>query len=502
MREARKPHNKPFVGMYNQKLMMSIVHLLLAAVLFGCGGAPEEAKDKVEVEQAPASGSMRIELQLNGAGNDLAKMLGAYGNQNFMVDSARSDASGKFVFEADSLLPKGFYYIMLGSDNSYFQLLLADDQEFTMTAQKGNYVPTMKVDGCLDNELLYKNLQFENEFNKRLTPVNNQLAAVAEGSPEHTKLKAEQDNLVAERAAHVASYSRDYPNSFFTQFKVSGQNPELTFPKLPNGQLDQVTQVYRYRKAFFEGVDFTADWTIRTPVYANKLRKYIRELTPQNADSLIKYSDELIAKTKGNKELFKFTVNWIALEYKTPKTMGTEALYVHMIDTYWTEELAFWSNPEEIKGLRGEVSLMRPSLLGKTGQDIKAKNENGQEVSLYGLNTPIKVLYIYSYDCEHCQKETPDMVRVYNQWKDRGVGVFSLSTDKDTTKWLEFVKKNNMNFTNVIDPERSSRYERKYHIDITPELYVLDKNNKIIASNLSPEQLPEFLEAERGRNPW
>ncbi|MFM1876310.1 MAG: hypothetical protein RL266_2047 [Bacteroidota bacterium] len=488
--------------MHRLNLMMGFIHLFLSAIILGCSGITENSNGKTEDDNKPTNGKLRIEIQLNGAGNDLAKMLGAYGNQNFLIDSARSDANGKFVFEADSLFPKGFYYIMLGSDNSYFQLLLADDQEFVMTAQKGNYVPTMKVEGCLDNELLYKNLQFEDEFNKRLTPVNSQIASLAEGTPEYAKVKAEQDRLIAERTAHVAWFSQNHPDAFFTQFKISGQNPELTYPKLPNGELDLVTQVYRYRMAFFEGVDLNADWTIRTPVFANKLRKYIRELTPQNADSLIKYSDQLIAKTKGNKELFKFTVNWIALEYKTPKTMGTEALYVHMIDTYWTEELAFWSNPEEIKGLRGEVNLMRPSLLGKIGQDIKAKNENGQEVSLYGLNTPIKVLFIYSYDCEHCQKETPDMVRVYNQWKDNGVGVFSLSTDKDQAKWLDFVKKNNMNFTNAFDPDRSSRYERKYHIDITPELYVLDRNNKIIASNLSPEQLPDFLEAERGRNPW
>ena len=167
----------------------------------------------------------------------------------------------------------------------------------------------------------------------------------------------------------------------------------------------------------------------------------------------------------------------------------------------WGEEQAFWSNPEEIKGLRGEISLMRPSLIGKTGQDIIATNEKGGAVSLYGLTSSIKVLFIYSYDCEHCQKEAPEMVTVYNQWKNKGVDVLALSTDTDEAKWKAFIQNNNMTFHNALDPDRSSRYERKYHIDITPELYVLDKNNKIIASNLSPNQLPQFLEAERRRNP-
>lgn len=173
-----------------------------------------------------------------------------------------------------------------------------------------------------------------------------------------------------------------------------------------------------------------------------------------------------------------------------------------MIDNYWTEELAWWSNPEEIKGLRGEISLMKPSLIGKIGQDISGTDESGNTVSLYGLKSPVKVVFIYSYECEHCQKETPDMVRVYNQWKNQGVEVFALCTDKEKGPWLDFVRQNNMNFTNCFDPERKSRYDRKYHIDITPELYVLDKNNTIIASNLSPNQLPDFLQREREKNPW
>ena len=482
-----------------------IFQLILSVALLSCGESTSQSASNAEqntTNDVVADGNLNVEINVVGAPNELAKLLGVFGNQNFIMDSARSDASGKFVFSADSLLPTGFYYVMLGSDNSYFQLLLDKDQEFKLNTTKGDFVNSMVVDGSLDNELLFKNLKFENEFGKRLQPINNQLAKLSQGTAEYGTLKAKQDALVNERLEHLKWFADNHPNSFFTKFKLSGQNPDLTYPKLPNGELDQVAQVYHYRRAFFDNVDFSSPATMRTPVFANKLRKYVRELTPQNADSLIKYVDELIAKTKGNKELFKFVVNWVALEYKTPKTMGTEALYVHMIDTYWTPELAFWSNPEEIKGLRGEVSLMKPSLLGKTAQDVQATNEKGETVSIYGMKAPIKVVYIYSYDCEHCQKETPEMVEVYNQWKNQGLDVFALCTDTDKAKWQDFVRKNNMTFHNAFDPERKSRYDRKYHIDITPELYVIDKNNKIIASNLNPAQLPDFLEAERQRNPW
>ncbi len=480
--------------------MLHLVQLAFSALLLSCGNTNPASQPQV-AEEVVGDG-MHIELIIKNAGNDAARILGVYGNQNFVVDSAKSDANGRFVFEADTLLPKGFYYIMLGSDNSYFQLLLDKDQQFILEATKPNYVGSMVVSGCIDNELLYKNLKFEADFNKRLKPITDKLAALAEGTPEHQAQKALQEELVQERLNHIKAFQTEHPNSFFTEFKLSGQNPDLTYPKNADGSLNQAAQVYQYRNAFWDMIDFNSTSTLRTPVFANKLRKYIRELTPQNADSLIKYSDLLIEKSRANKEIFKYVVNWIALEYKTPKTMGTEAVYVHMIEKYWTEDQAYWSNKDEIRGLRGEASLIKPSLLGNIGQNITATDENDQPISLYDLKTPIKVLFIYSYDCEHCQKEAPEMVKIYNQVKSQGVDVFALCTDTDKAKWVKFIKENNMTFHNAFDPNRSSRYERKYHIDITPELYVLDKNNKIIASNLGPNQLPSFLNQERARNPW
>ena len=53
-----------------------------------------------------------------------------------------------------------------------------------------------------------------------------------------------------------------------------------------------------------------------------------------------------------------------------------------------------------------------------------------------------------------------------------------------------------MNWTDVYDPALESRFHEKYFVDITPELYVLDKNNIIIGKNLKPEPLPEQYESE------
>ena len=83
----------------------------------------------------------------------------------------------------------------------------------------------------------------------------------------------------------------------------------------------------------------------------------------------------------------------------------------------------------------------------------------------------------------------------YDTWKSRGIEVFSIVANaKNREEWLSFQKKYLINWTDIFDPQLESRYHEKYFVDITPELYVLDRNNKIIGKNLKPEQLPEFFE--------
>jgi len=139
---------------------------------------------------------------------------------------------------------------------------------------------------------------------------------------------------------------------------------------------------------------------------------------------------------------------------------------------------------------------MKPSLIGQTGQDFRAKNEFGQYISLYDIKSPIIVLYIFSYECDNCKKETPKLVEVINQWKDRGVDCFTLCIDDKEEEWKKYLKEYDMKFHNVFDFQRESKYHRKYHIDVTPEMYVLNKDRKIIASNIDSKQLPEIFERE------
>jgi len=59
----------------------------------------------------------------------------------------------------------------------------------------------------------------------------------------------------------------------------------------------------------------------------------------------------------------------------------------------------------------------------------------------------------------------------------------------------QFVIKNRFPFPVVNDPTNRAIYA-KYFVDITPELYVLNKDRIIVSKNLHAEQLEEIFERE------
>lgn len=447
-------------------------------------------------------------LHAQNAGTDLnvyvknlpegkARMVGVWGDRNFIIDSANVDAQGHFALRRSEPLPEGYYYFLLPGQKN-FALLLDKDQHFTLRCDAADPTGTMQVEnGGLDTRLLYENFRFQSTLDPQFKKISETLQQYPPGHPLHEQAKAEQDKVLAARKKQLEDDFAKYPESFYTKFKQAGQNPELPDYRKPNGDMDTVRRVVEYRNQFWNGVDFRDERLLRTPVIGNKLRRYITELTPQQPDSIIKVADPLIKSVMPYPEYFKFFTNWIGLNYENGKTsvMDGEAVYVHVIQNFIKPELASWNTKEEIEALQKKAWEMQASLLGRKGPDVRAKDINGQFKSIYEKTAPIVVVMLYSPDCEHCQKDAPEIQKIYTKWKDKGVDFYSIAVSTNDAEWKAFVRKYGLTFTNVYDPTNREIYA-KYYVDITPELYVLNKDRIIVAKNLKAFQLEEVFERE------
>ena len=471
--------------------MKHLIYILIAFLGFSCNS--DSANTTPEAAELPD-----IEIQVEGARQGNAYLLVMYADQQFRVDSTVVGPNGTVAFRRTKSYTPGFMFLAL-PENQYVQLLIDKDQTFKMKTSVVDIVGNMVVEGSIDNQLLYENLRYEREFQPRANAVKARLSGLPETDPEYAELKAQQEALAAERRAHLDKFFKDYPDSFFTKFKQAGQNPELQDVRNPDGTTDVAGQLYLYRTQFWDNVDFSDERLLYTPVIYNKLKRYIKELTPQHPDSINYAASVLINKTPNYPEYFKFFTNWIALEYEPTKTtlMDAEAVFVYMVKNYFTKDLATWADTMEIYGLQRRAQEMASSLIGRKGPDVTANDNYGNPKSISDLKSPYVIVYLYNPTCDHCIEQTPKLVQWHQQWKSQGVEVYAIAVDTDDNQWQNFIANNRMNgFTNVFDSTNRAIYG-KYYVDNTPEIYVLNPDRTIIGKNLKVHQIAEIIDRDR-----
>jgi peroxiredoxin len=175
--------------------------------------------------------------------------------------------------------------------------------------------------------------------------------------------------------------------------------------------------------------------------------------------------------------------------------MDGEAVYVHMINKYFTKEKAIWTDSMTVYGLQQRAGEMAQSLTGQPGPNITVPDVDGNPKTLYDLKAPYLIVYMYNPTCEHCIEETPKLVNFLRGRND--VEVFAVALDTEVAPWKKFIQDfGTQNWTNVYDPSNRSIY-KTYFVDHTPELYLLNADRKIIGKNLKASQIEEVINRDK-----
>ncbi len=445
--------------------------------------------------------SCHIRFFIEGMPAGKIKLIGAFADQNYLADSTLSDDKGFFEFKRKSPLKPGYFFVIL-PDYTNIHFLADKEQHFTIRTKKSNLFGAATVEGSIDNDLLYQSFKMQIRHEPMFDSLNKLMSGRNADDPVYKSCKNQISKLVDERNEHLKYVKTEYPNTFYTKFKVAGQNPEIVDVRKPNGDLDTSGQLRLFRTQYWDNVDFRDERLLYTPVIANKLKSYMNDLTLQNPDSLIYQADIIIDKSMVNYEMFKFICNWLLIKYQPSKTsvMDGEAVFVHIIDKYITKELAKWNTEKELADIQKKAFEMKASLLNRKGPDVISTDPFGNTKSIYEMTQPYLIVFMYDTKCEHCQKETPLLRKFIDERKEKDLGVYAIVLNSTENEWKEFMVQNRMqDWTNVRDPTNRSIYA-KYFVDITPEIYVLNKDRIIIGKNLKVEQIATIIERDKQRN--
>jgi hypothetical protein len=63
-------------------------------------------------------------------------------------------------------------------------------------------------------------------------------------------------------------------------------------------------------------------------------------------------------------------------------------------------------------------------------------------------------------------------------------------------KWKAYIRENNLNWINVADPKLQNNFRQEFDILTTPQIFILDKDKKIVAKKIDEDNMEKILDRE------
>lgn len=415
------------------------------------------------------SAGVKIKGELSNAkDNQTIYLYKNFVGQLSLLDSAKVKAD-KFDFKFSSL-QHGQYIIGLNSTQS--APIILGTENVSVTADAGAFQKTFTCTESKENELFDQYIKMMMDFESKTNEINLKARKITAADPERNEkigeLQEEFNSIKKERDDQLEKFRNEYPQSY------SGicANYILTIEK--QGQED-----------FFNSFS---------------------DLTLQHGNVLVQSFNVYFTNFLAGKSQNEIKTTLQNLPSQVEKgTAKQEAVYLGLIEWLKAMDAKFASSvangyyqdfPQSpyIASLKSMLPALPPDV-GDMAPDIVMNNLDGEEMKLSALKGKVVLIDFWASWCGPCRRENPNVVRTYNEYKDKGFTVFSVSLDQQLGKWKGAIEKDQLVWENHVSDLKGwgSAGAKLYGVGSIPSTFLVDENGIIIAKNLRGSQLEQKL---------
>lgn len=136
-----------------------------------------------------------------------------------------------------------------------------------------------------------------------------------------------------------------------------------------------------------------------------------------------------------------------------------------------------------IKKEKAATAFLEP---GNKVKDIVMNNTEGKEIKLSDLEGKVVLIDFWASWCRPCRAENPNVIKLYNQYKEEGFDVFSVSLDANLTAWKKAIADDGLIWpSHVSDLKKWNNAAAKtYGVKSIPYTVLIDREGKVIGTNL------------------
>jgi len=132
--------------------------------------------------------------------------------------------------------------------------------------------------------------------------------------------------------------------------------------------------------------------------------------------------------------------------------------------------------------------------VGNVAPDFTLDTPDGQKLSLSQFRGKIVILDCWASWCGPCRAESPNVVKLYNEFKDKGLVILSASFDQDKAAWIKAISDDKLAWNHVSDLKGwQTIVADLYVVNAIPDTFVIDRDGKILARGLRGEKLRDKI---------
>jgi len=433
-----------------------------------------------------------------------------FGKKQYLLDSSRINSQGQATFQGKEKLFGGVYLIVYPRKNGWFEILVDKQQNFSVVADSSDVLNKSQFVNSLDNQVFNQYQRFAQQKGIAVADLQKKLVTTRSSS-DSAAIRTQISGIGKEMQQYRENFIKNNPKSLLAALFKLMKDPEIPpASQQPGGKYDSAYAYQYYKSHYWDGVSFSDDRLVRTPVLEPKLSKYFDNVLMQNPDTLVMEADKIILASSVNKETFKYYLSTLTDKYVNPTYMGQDKVFVHLFEKYYvTGQADYWMNDKYKKFIFDRGYSLMANVIGEKAANIELIDSSDKPLPLYSVKAPYTIVCFWDPTCSHCQEVVPKLDSIFeSKWKSRGVALYGVLVDGGKDQWLKYIREHNLkDWIHVYQTQamkdadyaaNKAGFRQLYDVYQTPILYLLDNEKRIIAKKLSYSQLDDFLQVKMG----
>ena len=396
------------------------------------------------------------------------------------VQEATASPDGNRIFSLPAGPPQ-FYYLGTRSDQALL-LILGEEAEVKVEGACGNVRSASVLNSPLNDS--YSQLRNKINMFKSIAGQHIQQYQANMGNPQQLQAVTAQMKALDEQKIQLLD-SLQRSNKYFAA--IAAINTYLSYP---NNQGEYKNEIEYFANEFFHFADFKDPVYDRLPWMYDLFQSYTNTLMSVGLDEAAqkRYLEQTLQRLPAGSMRYRMALSGTLAAFKQ-KNNGNYVPFAEMLLKEFKD-----GDAEAAMNLQQQIAGMRSFTIGAEAPDFAQATPEGKLLKLSDLRGKVVLIDFWASWCGPCRRENPNVVRMYNVYKDKGFEILGVSLDRDRQRWLDAIEADGLTWPHVSDLQQwSNAAAQLYGVNSIPHTVLLDKEGRILARNLRGDALERKL---------